>query len=154
MKTPQESETIMTEVVCPNDTNPMGLLQGGRLVQWMDIAAAVCAQRHADQICVTSHINAMRFRSSAKVGDVLTINAKLTRAFTTSMEILVQAWSKRLHVKNPVLINDAYFSFVAVNSEGTPQRVPMVKPQSQIEQSEFEDALLRRQTILSTGKNS
>src|SRR5688572_6922250 len=137
MKTPQESETIMTEVVCPNDTNPMGLLQCGRLVQWMDIAAAVCAQRHADQICVTSHINVMRFRSSARVGDVLTINAKITRAFNTSMEICVKAWSKTLHVKDPVLINDAYFSFVAVNGEGTPQKVPALQPQSQTEQTEF-----------------
>lgn len=90
-KTPKESETIMTEVVCPNDTNPMGILQGGKLVQWMDIASAVCAQNHAEHICVTASIDSVKFKTPAKVGDIITIQAKMTRAFSSSMEIFVQA---------------------------------------------------------------
>ena len=80
-KSPKDSETIMTQVVCPNDTNPMGILQGGKLVQWMDIASAVCAQNHAENICVTASIDSVKFKSPAKVGDIITIKAKITRAF-------------------------------------------------------------------------
>ena len=79
-----DSETIKTEVVCPNDANPMGLLQGGRLVEWMDIGAAVCAQTHSGKICVTASINQVDFNAAAKVGDIITIYARITRAFTTS----------------------------------------------------------------------
>jgi acyl-CoA hydrolase len=93
-RSPNYSKTTKTEVVCPNDTNPMGILQGGRLVQWMDIAAAVCAQTHSGKICVTVSIDTVSFIRPAYVGDILTIEAKITRAFTTSMEIMVSAWSK------------------------------------------------------------
>ena len=78
-KAPAISETVKTEVVCPNDTNPMGMLQGGRLVQWMDIAAAVCAEIHAEKICVTAMINKVDFKHPAFVGDIITIRAKITR---------------------------------------------------------------------------
>lgn len=91
-KSPSASATIKTEVVCPNDTNPMGMLQGGQLVYWMDIAAAVCAQVHSEKICVTASIDSMNFRAPAKVGDIITIQAKITRAFISSMEIQVRAW--------------------------------------------------------------
>jgi acyl-CoA hydrolase len=90
-KTPSDSETIKTEVICPNDTNPMGILLGGRLVEWMDIAAAVCAQIHAGKICVTACINRVDFTAVAKVGDIIT---RITRAFKTSMEIFVFAFAK------------------------------------------------------------
>ena len=101
LKTPSYSETIKTEVVCPNDTNPMGILQGGRLVQWMDIAAAVSAQTHADGICVTASIDNVKFYHSAKVGDILTIRARVTRAFNTSMEIMVEAFVRDVYHNNP-----------------------------------------------------
>ena len=90
------SKTIKTEVVCPNDTNPMGILQGGRLVQWMDIAAAVCAQTHSGKICVTASIDTVSFKRPAYVGEIVTIEARITRAFTTSMEIMVSALSRLL----------------------------------------------------------
>src|ERR1019366_1029322 len=95
-KRPAASLTIKTEVVCPNDTNPMGILQGGRLVQWMDIAAAVCAQTHAEKICVTASINQVDFNAPAKVGDIITIRASLTRAFNSSMEIFVESFAKNV----------------------------------------------------------
>lgn len=95
IKTPKHSETIMTEVVCPNDTNPMGILQGGRLVQWMDIASAVCTQNHAEHICVTASIDSVKFKSPAKVGDIITIKARITRSFNSSMEILCRPGQKR-----------------------------------------------------------
>jgi acyl-CoA hydrolase len=147
MKTPVLSETIMTEVVCPNDTNPMGMLQGGRLVQWMDIAAAICAQRHSDQICVTTFIGGLKFISSARVGDVITIKARITRAFNTSMEIGVKAWSQQINKKDPVLVNEGYFTFVAIDRHGKPVAAPEMYPQDEHEKLEFEGALKRRQVI-------
>jgi acyl-CoA hydrolase len=95
-KSPSDSVIIKTEVVCPNDTNPMDILQGGRLVEWMDIAAAVCAQTHSGKICVTASINQVDFNAPAKIGDIITINASITRAFHSSMEIFVQAFARKV----------------------------------------------------------
>ena len=114
-RSPKYSETIMTEVVCPNDTNPMGILQGGRLVQWMDIASAVCSQNHAEHICVTASIDSVKFKAPARVGDIITIKAKITRSFKSSMEIFVQAWAKKIISQRAYLINEAYFTFVAID---------------------------------------
>ncbi len=98
-KTPAESRITKTEVVCLNDTNPMGMLKGGWLVEWMDVTAAVCAQTHAGNICVTASINQVDFNTSARVGDIIKINAKITRAFATSMEVLVQAFARKWRVR-------------------------------------------------------
>lgn len=143
-KVPSASETIKTEVVCPNDTNPMGLLQGGRLVQWMDIAAAVCAQNHAEKICVTASIDSVNFKNSARVGDIITIRAKITRAFTTSMEIFVETRSKNVLSQKSVLINEAYFTFVALDDEAKATGVCAVKPITKIEIEQYKNAMKRR----------
>jgi len=134
----------MTEVVCPNDTNPMGILQGGRLVQWMDTASAVCAQNHAEHICVTASIDSVKFKSPAKVGDIITIKAKITRSFKSSMEIFVQAWAKKILSQNAYLINEAYFTFVALDDNGSPVQVRAVKPLSENEKKEFINAAKRK----------
>jgi acyl-CoA hydrolase len=144
MKTPGQSETLFTEIVCPNDTNPMGLLQGGRLVQWMDMACAVCAQTHAQKICVTLCIADMKFRASAKVGEVVTIRAKMTRAFHTSMEIQCKAWSRDIATNKQTLINEAFFTFVAIDETGKPATVEPLHPESDIEVDEYVMALARK----------
>ena len=146
-KTPASSLTIKTEVVCPNDTNPMGLLQGGRLVEWMDIAAAVCAQTHAGKICVTASINHVDFNEAAKVGDIITVNAKITRAFKTSMEIFVQAFARKVLAGKKYLISEAYFTFVALDEYGKASKVIEVKPVTQSEKEQFNAALVRRERI-------
>ena len=143
-KTPKESETIMTEVVCPNDTNPMGILQGGKLVQWMDIASAVCAQNHAEHICVTASIDSVKFKTPAKVGDIITIKAKMTRAFSSSMEIFVQAWSKKVVSQKKYLINEAYFTFVAIDDYGNPSEIAGLKPSTIEEKKEYSAAIKRK----------
>lgn len=127
-KSPAESETIKTEVVCPNDTNPMGILQGGRLVAWMDIAAAVCAQTHAGKICVTVSIDRVDFKIPAKIGDIITIKAVITRSFKTSMEIYVQSFARQVKEHENKLISDAYFRFVALDDKGKPVSVPGLVP--------------------------
>ncbi len=147
-KSPKHSETIMTEVVFPNDTNPMGMLQGGRMVQWMDIASAVCAQNHAERICVTASIDVVKFKAPAKVGDIITIKAKITRSFNSSMEIFVQAWAKKVISQKAYLINEAYFTFVALDDDASPVAVPLVKPSTIEEKNEYEKAEIRKNTRL------
>ena len=146
-RTPSYSATIKTEVVCPDDTNPMGILMGGRLVAWMDIAAAVCAQTHAGKICVTASINHVDFKSPAKVGDIITIRAKITRAFNTSMEIFVQSFSRTVTEGKNHLINEAYFSFVAIDESALRIPVISVKPVTVKEKAAFNEALLRRKKL-------
>jgi len=146
-KVPSDSEIIKTEVVCSNDTNPMAILQGGKLVQWMDIAAAVCAQTHAEKICVTASINHVDFSEAAKIGDIVTITAKITRAFNTSMEIFVQSFARKVLAGKKYLISEAYFTFVAIDENGNASPVIAVKPSTQIEKKQFKDALSRRKRI-------
>lgn len=149
-KKPSDSETIMTEVVCPNDTNPMGILQGGRLVQWMDIASAVAAQNHAAHICVTASIDSVKFKAPAKVGDIITIKARLTRAFTSSMEIKVEAWAKKVISQKAYLINEAYFTFVALDDYANPTAIAPLKPVTKAEQKEYNDAARRKKERVKT----
>jgi acyl-CoA hydrolase len=153
-KTPKFSETVMTEVVCPNDTNPMGILQGGRLVQWMDIASAVCAQNHAEHICVTASIDSVSFKAPAKVGDIITIKAKMTRAFSSSMEIFVQAWAKKVISQKAYLINEAYFTFVALDDYANPTEIPLLKPLTAHEKAEFVNALKRKTIRVKTAEQT
>ena len=148
IKTSKNSETIMTENVCPNDTNPMGILQGGRLVQWMDIASAICAQNHAEHICVTASIDSVKFKTPAKVGDIITIKAKMTRSFNSSMEIFVEAWAKKILSQKAYLINEAYFTFVALDDNANPAIVPAIKPSSETEKKEYLNALKRKNSRL------
>ncbi len=143
-KTPAESRITKTEVVCPNDTNPMGMLQGGRLVEWMDIAAAVCAQTHAEKICVTASINEVDFNKSALLGDIITIKATITRAFNTSMEIFTQAFARHVLVGNTNLISEAYFTFVALDGEGKVSRIRAIKPVGKKEKEQYTGASRRR----------
>lgn len=152
-KLPSASVTVKTEVVCPNDTNPMGMLQGGQLVHWMDIAAAVCAQVHAEKICVTASIDSMNFRAPAKVGDIITIQAKITRAFMSSMEIWVRAWGKNVTGKESTLLSEAYFTFVALDNDTTPAKLPALKPETEEEMEQYEEALKRKQEKTKTMKN-
>ena len=152
-KSPSASETIKTEVVCPNDTNPMGLLLGGRLVQWMDIAAAICAQNHAEKICVTASIDSVSFKNSARVGDVITIKARITRAFKTSMEIFVETHSRNVLSRETHLINEAYFTFVALDDHMRVTPVIAVTPVSAAEKKQYRDAVTRKNNKSNDPKN-
>lgn len=151
MKTKPVSASAITktEVVCPNDTNPMGILQGGRLVEWMDIAAAVCAQTHADKICVTAAINQVIFHAAANVGDIVTIHAKVTRAFNSSMEIWVQAYARKVLKAKKYLISEAYFHFVALDKKGKVTGVIGVRPVTTDEKEAYTSALVRKENLLS-----
>jgi acyl-CoA hydrolase len=132
----------------------MGILQGGRLVQWMDIASAVCAQNHAEHICVTASIDSVSFKAPAKVGDIITIKAKMTRAFSSSMEIFVQAWAKKVISQKAYLINEAYFTFVALDDYANPTEIPLLKPLTAHEKAEFVNALKRKTIRVKTAEQT
>src|ERR1035437_7526621 len=123
-KTPEESEVIMTEVVFPNDTNPLGILRGGKILDWMDTASAVCAQTHANKIAVTAAIDIVSFKKPVKLGDIITIKAKITKSFRTSMEIYVEVWAKRIPDGDNFLSNEAFYTFVALDERAQPSIVP------------------------------
>lgn len=143
-KSSSESEVVMTEVVYPNDANPMGMLQGGRLVQWMDTASAVCAQTHADRIAVTALLDKVVFKNPARVGDIITIRAKLAAAFSTSMEVNVQAWARKVISGEVHPVCEAYFTFVALDGNANPASVPKLKLKTAEERTSFEQAESRK----------
>jgi acyl-CoA hydrolase len=147
-KSPKESFTIMNELVLPNDTNPLNNLMGGRLLHWMDIAAAISAQKHCNNIVVTASVDNVSFRHAIKLGDVITIEAKVTRAFSTSMEVRLDVWAENIPSGTRVRSNDAFYTFVALNKEGKPISIPEIEPETETEKKLFEGALRRRQLRL------
>lgn len=144
MKTPSDSEIIMSEIVFPNDTNPMGILQGGRLLHWMDIASAVCAQTHSEKIAVTASIDKVSFKHPVHIGDMVTIKAKITRVFQTSMEIYVEVWARKVKNSKTFLTNHAYFTFVAIDDNANPTKIPKIMAQSKEEKIQYKAALERK----------
>ena len=134
----------MTEVVFPNDTNPMGIVQGGRIIQLMDIASAICAQTHSGKIAVTASIDKVSFNHPSKLGDILTIKARVTRAFKTSMEIFVQVHARHLPLMKEQLTSEAYFTFVALDEYAKPAAVIPVHPATAEDKRRYRDALLRK----------
>jgi len=147
-KTPQDSLTIMNELVLPNDTNMLHNLMGGRLLHWMDIAAAICAQKHCNAIAVTASVDNVSFKHSIKLGDVVTIEAKVTRAFNTSVEVRLDVWAQNVPSATIVKSNEAYYTFVALDQAGNKIEVPSLVPETDQEKEFFAGALRRRQLRL------
>lgn len=147
-KVPQDSFTTMNELVLPNDTNTLNNLMGGRLLHWMDIAAAISAQKHCNNIVVTASVDNVSFKQSIKLGDVVTIEAKVSRAFNTSVEVRLDVWAQNIPSGTKVKSNEAYYTFVAIDGNNETVNVPQLKPQSNEEVELFEGALRRRQLRL------
>ena len=94
VKTPKESRAILTEMVMPNDTNNLNNLMGGRLLHWMDIAAAITANRHCNRLSVTASVNNVSFGHPIPQGSIVTLEANISRAFNSSMEIFIDVWTE------------------------------------------------------------
>jgi acyl-CoA hydrolase len=147
-KTPQESFISMTELVLPNDTNTLNNLMGGRLMHWMDIVSAIAAQKHANRIVVTASVDNISFKHPIQLGNVVTLRARVTRAFSSSMEVRIDVEAEDIPAGEKFLSNSAYFTFVAVDQNGRPIDVPEVEPQTPEEQELYAGALRRRQLRL------
>lgn len=147
-KTPSASYTVMNELILPNDTNTLNNLMGGKLLHWMDICAAIAAQKHSNRIVVTASVDNVSFRKAIKLGDVVTLEAKVTRSFNSSMEVHIEVSAENIPAGQKYKCNEAYFTFVAVDQLGNPINVPDLKPETEGEQKLFEGALRRRQLRL------
>jgi len=150
-KKASESLIVMTELVLPNDTNLFGNLMGGRLMYWMDIAAALAAHKHCNAPVVTASVDNISFENPIRLGNVVHIEAKLSRAFNTSMEVHMKVWGEDLTQQFKYKSNEAYYTFVAMDPNGKPRPVPQLIPESSDEKKLFDGALRRRQLRLILG---
>jgi acyl-CoA hydrolase len=148
IKKPSDSFTIMNELVLPNDTNTLNNLMGGRLLHWMDIVAAIAAQKHSNSIVVTASVDGVSFKESIQLGDVVTLEAYVTRAFNTSMEVYIEVYAHNIPRGERYKCNDAYYTFVAIDSRNRPVIVPQLEPESDAEKQKYDGALRRRQVRL------
>tara|TARA_Y100000782_G_C10188468_1_gene268464 strand:- start:4973 stop:5485 length:513 start_codon:yes stop_codon:yes gene_type:complete len=147
-KTPSDSVTVSTYIVLPNDTNTLNNLMGGQLLYWMDATAAVCAHRHAERVVVTASVNNVSFNQPIKLGDFVTLEAKVTRSFTSSMEVLINVHVDDHRNRTKVKCNEAIYTFVAVDQYGSPIDVPELIPETASEKSVYDAALRRKQLSL------
>ena len=147
-KTAKESLTCTTEHVLPIDTNAIGNLYGGRLLQWLDTAAAIAAHRHCRRVVVTATVNHVSFEAPIKLGSIVTLESKVSRAFSTSMEVIIDVF-----VEDPITgsrkeCNQAILTFVAIDQNGSPVPVPELIPETEQEKRRFAAALRRRELSL------
>jgi len=148
VKTPSDSQTIQTEIVLPNDTNTLGNLMGGRLLHWMDITAAITSHRHCGRVVVTASVNNVSFNQPIALGSVVTLIAKISRTFTSAMEVFIDVWIENSNTGIKVKCNEAIYTFVAVDQLGNPINIPQIVPETEEEKQRFDGALRRRQLSL------
>ncbi len=139
-----ESEVTMTEIVLPVHTNALNSVFGGTVMSWIDIAAAIAAQRHARRIAVTASIDALAFRAPVKLGNIVHIRASVNRVFRSSMEVGV-----RLDAEDPLTgktthTASAYLTFVALDEKGKPTSAPEVEPHTPAQKRRYKNAEQRR----------
>lgn len=147
-KHPSESLTILTDLVLPSETNPLNNLFGGELLARMDRAASIAARRHSRRIVVTASVNHVAFNKAIPLGSVVTVEAKVSRSFTSSMEIFIDVWIEDRESGSRAKANEAIYTFVAVNETGNPVPVPAIEPETELEKSRFDAALRRKQLSL------
>jgi acyl-CoA hydrolase len=148
----KESVTIMTEMVLPNDTNSLNNLMGGRLMHWMDISAAIAAQKHSNRIVVTASADSISFKQPINLGNVITLKSQVTRSFNSSMEVFIEVTAEDIPARKKLITHRAYFTFVAVDQNGRPIEVPELVPETPEEIEHYEGALRRRQLRLVLAK--
>src|SRR5689334_664967 len=150
-KKAKESLIIMTELVLPNDTNVFGNLMGGRLMYWMDIAAALSATKHSSAPVVSASVDNISFENPIRLGNVVHIEAFVSRVFNTSMEVHLKVWGEDLKKQMKYISNEAYYTFVALDDDSRPKAVPPLQPEAAEELKLYEGALRRRQIRLILG---
>lgn len=144
----KESHAVSTEIVLPNDTNTLGNLMGGRLLHWMDISAAIAAQRHCKRVVVTASVNNVSFDRPIRLGDIVTLESQVSRAFNSSMEVFIEV-SVENHITGvKEKCNEAIYTFVAVDQIGRPISVPECVPETELEIKRYDGALRRKQLAL------
>ena len=150
MKSKKAFETlaITTHIVLPNDTNTLGNLFGGQLLAWMDVIASVSAHRHCKRVVVTASVNHVSFQKPINHASIVTLEAKVSRSFNSSMEIFVDVFVEDQVTGVKEKCNEAIYTFVAVDQHGAPIQVPELIPETDEEKNRFEGALRRKQLSL------
>ena len=147
-KIAENSKTILTDMVLPGDTNSLNTLFGGELLARMDKVASIAAIKHSEQVVVTASVNNVAFGEPVPNGSILTIEAKVSRTFNSSMEVFIDVWKQnKTHLKK-FKVNEAIYTFVAVDKNGKPVQVPKLIPQTELEKERYNAALRRRQLSL------
>lgn len=144
-KAASASHVELTELVLPNDTNQLGNLLGGRLMHWVDIAAALAAQRHSGRVSVTASVDEMSFLMPVKLGQVVRLRASVNRAFHTSMEVGVHVDVEDFRTGDVRHVSTAYLTFVAIDEFGRAVRVPEIQPDTGEEKRRYDSAAARRE---------
>ena len=145
---PRETFASTVHLVLPNDTNTIGNLMGGNLLHWMDIAAAISANRHCRRVVVTAAVNNVSFDSPIQLADIVIIESQVTRSFKSSMEVLLEVFVEDSVTGKKKQCNQAMYTFVAVDQQGAPIGVPELVPETDLEKERFKGALRRRQLRL------
>ena len=145
-----DSVLTMTELVLPNHTNQLGNLLGGQLMHWIDICAALSASKHSRRICVTASVDRIDFHHPIKLGEVVVINAQVTRVFNTSLEVWVTVKASSHMEGTERLSNSAFFTFVSVDENVKPVKIPPIEPETEDEKRRYKEAMERRQIRLQT----
>jgi acyl-CoA hydrolase len=154
-KKPSESVVEMTELVLPNDTNLLGNLLGGRLMQWIDIAGAMSASRHSNSIVATVALDSLDFRHPIHVGEMVRLSSKVTWTGNTSMEVTIKVYREDYRNNIVNMTSRAFIAFVALDNEGNPKPVPALFPETEEEKKDYIDAELRRnERLKKKNKNS
>jgi acyl-CoA hydrolase len=144
-RTVASTQSEMTEIILPNDTNPLGNLLGGRLMHFIDVTGAMAAYRHARTYIVTAAMDHIDFIRPVHLGHLVTLRSSVNRAFSTSMEVGVKAWAEDTQTGVQQHVASAYLVFVAINKDGKRMRVPELIPETPDEKRRYADALLRRE---------
>lgn len=147
-KTVRSSQVEMTELVLPNDCNQLGNLLGGRLMHWIDIAAAIAGQRHCQRVVVTASVDELNFLHPIRIGEVVLLLASVNRVFRTSMEVGVKVRAENQLTGLSKHANTAYLTFVAVDENGKPVSCPPIVPETDEEKRRYDQALMRREQRL------
>jgi acyl-CoA hydrolase len=145
VRTVQSTQSEMTEIILPNDTNILGNLLGGRLMHFIDLTGAMAAYRHSRTHVVTAAMDHIDFIRPVRLGDLLTLKSSVNRAFTSSMETGVKVWAENTRTGGIVHVASAYLVFVAVDEHGRLQKVPQLLPETPDEIRRYADALRRRE---------
>ena len=145
VRTVASTQSEMTEIILPNDTNTLGNLLGGRLMHFIDLTGAMAAYRHARTHVVTAAMDHIDFIRPVRLGDLVTLKSSVNRAFTSSMEVGVKVWAENTRTGAVVHVASAYLVFVATDEHGRLQKVPQLLPETLDEVRRHADALRRRE---------
>lgn len=147
-KKASESLTVMTNIVLPNETNSLRNLFGGELLSRMDRCASISAARHCERRVVTASVNHVSFNHPIPEGSVVVLESKVSRAFSTSMEVYVDAWLDDPIKGEKIHTNEGIYTFVAVDEFNKPVPIPQVEPETEVEKARYEAALRRKELSL------